>query len=62
MARAMTNTVFLIPGIIPLVPGGGIYWTAYYIVTDPVPLNYHIRFPLFLFLRINAVLRTTESP
>lgn len=27
-------TVFLICGIIPLVPGGGIFWTAYYIVTD----------------------------
>ena len=26
-------TVFLICGIIPLVPGGGIFWTAYYIVT-----------------------------
>lgn len=27
-------TVFLIPGIFPLVPGAGIYWTAYYLVTD----------------------------
>ena len=27
-------TVFLICGIIPLVPGGGIFWTAYYIVTE----------------------------
>lgn len=27
-------TVFLISGIFPLVPGAGIYWTAYYIVTD----------------------------
>ncbi len=27
-------TVFLICGIIPLVPGGGIFWTAYYLVTD----------------------------
>jgi uncharacterized membrane protein YjjP (DUF1212 family) len=27
-------TVFLISGIIPLVPGGGIFWTAYYIVTE----------------------------
>lgn len=25
-------TIFLIPGIFPLVPGGSIYWTAYYIV------------------------------
>ena len=27
-------TVFLICSIIPLVPGGGIFWTAYYIVTE----------------------------
>lgn len=27
-------TVFLISGIFPLVPGAGIYWTAYYIVTN----------------------------
>ncbi len=27
-------TVFLVAGIFPLVPGAGIYWTAYYIVTD----------------------------
>lgn len=27
-------TVFLIAGIFPLVPGAGIYWTAYYIVTN----------------------------
>ena len=27
-------TVFLISGIIPLVPGAGIYWAAYYMVTD----------------------------
>ena len=26
-------TVFLISGIFPLVPGAGIYWTAYYLVT-----------------------------
>ena len=25
---------FLIAGIFPLVPGAGIYWTAYYVVTD----------------------------
>ena len=28
------STVFLICGIIPLVPGGGIFWTAYYLVGD----------------------------
>lgn len=27
-------TVFLIPGIFPLVPGSYVYWTAYYLVTD----------------------------
>lgn len=26
-------TIFLISGIFPLVPGGGVYWMAYYIVT-----------------------------
>ena len=26
-------TVFLISGIFPLVPGAGIYWTSYYLVT-----------------------------
>ena len=27
-------TVFLTTGIFPVVPGAGIYWTAYYLVTD----------------------------
>ena len=27
------STVFLIAGIFPLVPGAGIYWTSYYLVT-----------------------------
>jgi len=31
-------TVFLISGIFPLVPGGGVYWTAYYIVTNQMEL------------------------
>lgn len=31
-------TIFLISGIIPLVPGARIYWTAYYIVTDQLKL------------------------
>lgn len=31
-------TIFLISGIFPLVPGGGVYWTAYYIVTNQVDL------------------------
>ena len=32
--RRCPVTVFLICGIIPLVPGGGIFWTAYYLVTN----------------------------
>lgn len=31
-------TIFLISGIFPLVPGGGIYWTAYYIVTGEMEM------------------------
>ncbi len=31
-------TIFLIPGIFPLVPGAGVYWTSYYIVTDQLGL------------------------
>lgn len=31
-------TVFLICGIIPLVPGGGLFWTLYYMITN------HLRF------------------
>lgn len=32
--RSCPVTVFLISGIFPLVPGEGIYWTAYYVVTN----------------------------
>ena len=28
----------MIPGIFPIVPGAGIYWTAHYIVTDQLAL------------------------
>lgn len=31
-------TVFLISGIFPLVPGAGVYWTVYYVVTDQLSL------------------------
>lgn len=31
-------TIFLITGIFPLVPGGGVYWTAYYIVSNQMDL------------------------
>lgn len=32
--RQCPTTVFLIAGIFPLVPGAGIYWTAYYLVSN----------------------------
>lgn len=32
--RKCPITVFLISGIFPLVPGAGVYYTAYYLVTD----------------------------
>ncbi|MDY5986545.1 threonine/serine exporter family protein [Sporofaciens sp. SGI.106] len=31
-------TIFLISGIFPLVPGAGVYFTAYYLVTDQLAL------------------------
>ena len=31
-------TIFLLAGIIPLVPGAGIYYTAYYLVTNQLAL------------------------
>ena len=31
-------TVFLLSGIFPLVPGAGIYWTSYYLVTGQMGL------------------------
>ena len=38
MRRRCPVTLFLLPGIFPLVPGAGIYWTAYYVVTDQIDL------------------------
>lgn len=32
------STLFLIPGIFPLVPGAGVYWTSYYLVTENLPM------------------------
>lgn len=32
------TTLFLVPGIFPLVPGAGVYWAAYYVVTDRLML------------------------
>ena len=34
-------TIFMIPGIFPLIPGAGIYWTSYYIVTEQLDLALH---------------------
>ena len=38
-------TVFLIAGIFPLVPGGGIYWTAFYVVTNDLEWDACLRNP-----------------
>lgn len=32
-------TMFMIPGIFPLVPGAGIYWAAYYLVTEKLRMS-----------------------
>lgn len=32
--RKVPSTIFLVPGILPLVPGSKIYFTVYYIVMD----------------------------
>lgn len=40
-------TIFLIAGIIPLVPGAGIYWTAYYIVSGHLSTASHTGFEAF---------------
>ncbi len=32
------STLFLIPGIFPLVPGAGVYWTSYHIVTNDLEM------------------------
>lgn len=39
--RRMPVTVFLICGIFPLVPGAGIYYTAYYFMTNEDVLALH---------------------
>ena len=38
MRKRCPVTIFLISGILPLVPGAGIYWTAYYLVTNQLDL------------------------
>lgn len=39
--RHCPATLFLIPGIFPLVPGAGVYWAAYYVVTDRLMMAAH---------------------
>ena len=38
VAKQCPVTIFLVAGLIPLAPGAGIYWTAYYLVTDQLAL------------------------
>ncbi|MBR1850076.1 MAG: threonine/serine exporter family protein [Bacteroidales bacterium] len=44
LLRRCPITVFLICGIIPLVPGGGIFWTAYYLVSNQLRLASSVGF------------------
>ncbi|MDD6253424.1 MAG: threonine/serine exporter family protein, partial [Bacteroidales bacterium] len=32
------STVFLICGEFPMIPGGGVFWSAYYIASEQFPL------------------------
>ena len=32
------GTLFVIPGEFPLIPGGGVFWTSYYIASEQFPL------------------------
>lgn len=43
-ARKSPITVFLISGIFPLVPGAGIFWTSYNIVSNQLPDAFHTGF------------------
>lgn len=38
-ARSMPVTVYLLSGIFPLVPGAGIFYTAYYLFTNDRALS-----------------------
>lgn len=38
VARRVPATIFLVTGIFPLVPGAGIYYTAYYLITNDVAM------------------------
>ena len=41
------STLFVVPGIFPLVPGAGVYWTAYHIVTDNLEMALETGFTAF---------------
>lgn len=38
VARRVPATIFLVTGIFPLVPGAGIYYTAYYLIANDVEM------------------------
>ena len=38
VAERCPATLFLSPGIFPLVPGAGVYWTSYHIVTNDLEM------------------------
>ena len=37
----MPETVYLITGIFPMIPGGGIFWTTFFLVSNRLPLAMH---------------------
>ena len=36
--RACPSTVLMIPGLFPLIPGAGVYWTIHHLVTNDLSL------------------------
>lgn len=38
------NIMLLICGIFPLIPGGGVFWSSYYMVSEQIPLALHAGF------------------
>ena len=47
VARKNPATVYLLTGIFPLVPGAGVYWTAYHIGTDNLEMALETGFTAF---------------
>lgn len=59
-------TIFLISGIFPLVPGAGIYWTAYYLVINELELAgergfYTLRIAVAIVLSILLVFELPQG-